>query len=138
MPSNPYLRNNKLNTLSIRNGNYIRHPSYFSVCNFIDTIELIYKIHQLINKPFIQKIILNILKDYSKHKHDSPILSKLTLQYINRFYYIYKKTQDFYNTDHHYTITNIFNIAITNLYILKKLQTKWGIYILIKYLYIND
>nr|YP_009294540.1 hypothetical protein Aspa_144 [Asparagopsis taxiformis]AOM66023.1 hypothetical protein Aspa_144 [Asparagopsis taxiformis] len=119
--------------LSIRNSNYLRHPSCFSICNFTDTIHIIHKIYQITNKPFIQKLINQILEDYIS---PSKQLSLFTIQYISRFRYIYSKTQDLYNIDHYNNLINIENIAISNIYILNNAQNKYGIYNIIKYLYI--
>jgi len=136
-----YIQKSNKNISLIRTGNYIRHPSHFAICNFKDTIQLIYSIYKLINKAFIQQTILHILEDYSYQKyrdfHSQINLSNLTKQYLHRFQYIYNKTQNLYNADHHNSTANINKIAITNLYIFKQIQSKCGIYLLIKYLYLN-
>nr|YP_009498052.1 orf160 [Gracilaria changii]ART65315.1 orf160 [Gracilaria changii] len=67
--------------------------------------------------------------------YDNNQLENIT-KYLNRFKYIYYKTQNYYNiTSNIYLYDQyIKEIAIFNLYILNILSYKDGIYLLIKYL----
>lgn len=114
----------------IRFGNYLRHADKNSPLKFKQYIISIQICYNLISQYCLQNLALEILNDAC-----SQIRSKMTLQYIHRFIYLYNQTQDYYNTYSRYDDLNINNIAITNLYIISQINNKYGIYYLIKYLY---
>nr|YP_009392781.1 hypothetical protein [Bostrychia tenella]ARW61343.1 hypothetical protein [Bostrychia tenella] len=101
-------------------------------CNFIQIITYIYTIYIVICHNLLNPLILQTLQKYAKH-----VKSKEVKQYIKKFTYIYfVKYEHYYNykcLNYLYRI-NIDEIAISSLYILKKLQQKKGILLLIKYL----
>lgn len=110
--------------------NYYHHKPY----NFIKILEYIYTIYSISQNSLLDQITVEILKKYKKSRK-----SKEVKQYIKKFTYIYFVKYEYYYTykslKYLYKI-NIDEIAITNLYIIKKLQSKNGIFFLIKYLYL--
>ena len=121
---------NKLrNIFKIRCGNYNRHPKYNTLCFFDENIKTISYIHCLIKDPYIQNITEIILNNYT-----NSFSCTLTEQYIKRFTYLYKKTQNYYNNLSGYTNINVSEKAIINLYIINIINKKTGIYNLIKYI----
>nr|YP_009346762.1 hypothetical protein [Gracilaria firma]APR74297.1 hypothetical protein [Gracilaria firma] len=115
----------------IRCSNLFRHPNTHSLYNFIKNIRAIYYISKSINNSRIQRSTNNMLIAM----YDNNQLENIT-KYLNRFKYIYYKTQNYYNiTSNIYLYDQyIKEIAIFNLYILNILSYKDGIYLLIKYL----
>lgn len=121
--------NEKIVISKIRFGNYNRHPKYNKQCEFEDSIKAIYSINNSMTNLYIQNTIEIILNNYSNN-----LLCNLTQQYIKRYIYIYIKTQNHYNNLSNCINTKIKDIAISNLYILNKINTNDGIYKLIRYL----
>nr|YP_009295583.1 conserved hypothetical plastid protein [Mastocarpus papillatus]AOL58067.1 conserved hypothetical plastid protein [Mastocarpus papillatus] len=118
------------NILLIKFGNYIRHADKSSKLQFKQQIKFIQFFYTLVNKSYLHNLALEILNDSCNKKK-----SLLTVQYIHRFTYIYNQTQDYYNTYSKHKDLKIDNIAITNLYVINKICSKYGVFFLIKYLY---
>uniref|UniRef100_UPI003001E23D hypothetical protein n=1 Tax=Anunuuluaehu liula TaxID=3049639 RepID=UPI003001E23D len=118
------------NILLIRFGNYIRHADTNSSLEFKQYIKGIQICYSLITQSCLNNLASEILYNVC-----NQIQPQLTSQYIKRFKYIYNQTQDYYNTYSEYNDLNIYNIAIVNLYIISRINNKYGIYYLIKYLY---
>nr|YP_009393616.1 hypothetical protein [Bostrychia simpliciuscula]ARW62178.1 hypothetical protein [Bostrychia simpliciuscula] len=112
----------------------IRNYYNNSSCNFIQCIYQIYIIYNFIQINVLNELILQILQKYKK-----CVKSLEVQQYLNKFTYIYFVKYEYYYTYKSlnclYKI-NINELAILNLYIIKKLQSRQGILILIKYLYL--
>nr|YP_010195841.1 hypothetical protein LK100_pgp009 [Crassiphycus birdiae]UAD83238.1 hypothetical protein [Crassiphycus birdiae] len=124
--------NTRLNNLFlIRCGNLFRHPSTDTVYNFTENIKAIYYINRSINNSRIQKTINKILIEVYNDNQLENIR-----KYLNRFKYIYYKTQNYYNIRSKICFHDQYmqEIAIFNLYIISILRYKDGIYFLIKYL----
>nr|YP_010199082.1 hypothetical protein LK147_pgp009 [Hydropuntia urvillei]UAD88531.1 hypothetical protein [Hydropuntia urvillei] len=119
------------NLFLIRCGNLIKHPKNYSLYNFKKSIQLIYYIHNSIYSYRMQSNIYEILETIHKTQKSNKIK-----QYLNRFKYVYYKTQNYYNImSNTYTEDKfIVKIAILNLYIIHISSYKEGIYFLIKYL----
>nr|YP_009732237.1 hypothetical protein [Gracilaria spinulosa]QHS70751.1 hypothetical protein [Gracilaria spinulosa] len=115
----------------IRCGNLLRHPKFYTLYNFKETIKTIYYIYRSVNNFRIQKKINTILKAI----YDDNQLKSIK-QYLHRFKYIYYKTYNYYNIKSklYFCDKNITEIAIFNLYIIHILSRENGIYFLIKYL----
>uniref|UniRef100_A0AAU7YPC5 Uncharacterized protein n=1 Tax=Gracilaria hainanensis TaxID=2871843 RepID=A0AAU7YPC5_9FLOR len=124
--------NTHLNNLFlIRCGNLLRHPKSYALYNFKETIEAIYYIHKSIHNSRMQKKINNTLRNIYKNNELNNVK-----QYLDRFKYIYYKTQNYYNTKSklYFYESYITEIAIFNLYIMHILGNEHGIYFLVKYL----
>nr|YP_010199287.1 hypothetical protein LK225_pgp009 [Crassiphycus usneoides]UAD88736.1 hypothetical protein [Crassiphycus usneoides] len=124
--------NTRLNNLFlIRCGNLFRHPSTDALYSFTENIKAIYYINRSINNSRIQKTINKILIEV----YNDNQLENIT-KYLNRFKYIYYKTQNYYNIRSKICFHDQYmqEIAIFNLYIISILRYKDGIYFLIKYL----
>jgi len=103
---------------------------------------LIHIINNIALENHLQEKVKIILSDYSSlYPTDTKNFSLITSQYLNRFTYKY---QFFYR----YNLTQkiisakerksqLYNLAIINLYILNKILSKDGPYILCKYLELN-
>lgn len=113
----------------IRSGNYIRNAKNHSLFDFYQTIKIIYKIYIYLKQVYLQEIIIKILNNYSHSLYNS-----IEFQYYNRFKYIYKKTQNYYNHFSYYKQIKLEHLALINLYIIHKINNKYGFYFLIKYL----
>ena len=111
----------------------------YVLLNYNQYSSLLNEIYNFTNKYYIKKNIIHILEDYSINQYCLNKASRLTQQYLKKFSYKYQKV--YVNTNletkyayHHSKITQIYKTAILNLYILKKIQGKEGIYQLFKYL----
>nr|YP_010196870.1 hypothetical protein LKZ11_pgp009 [Gracilaria cliftonii]UAD84674.1 hypothetical protein [Gracilaria cliftonii] len=115
----------------IRCGNLFRHPNTHSLYNFTENIKAIYYIIKSINNSRIQRSINKILIAM----YDDNQLENMN-KYLNRFKYIYYKTQNYYNITSkiYFYDQYIKEIAILNLYIINILNYKDSAYLLIKYL----
>nr|YP_010195635.1 hypothetical protein LK149_pgp009 [Gracilaria baiana]UAD83032.1 hypothetical protein [Gracilaria baiana] len=119
------------NLFLIRCGNLLRHPKYYTLYDFKETITTIYYLYKSVNNLRMQKKINKILTAiYS----DNQLTS--IKQYLQRFKYIYYKTHNYYNSNSKFYFHDkyITEIAIFNLYIMHILGNENGIYFLIKYL----
>nr|YP_010198501.1 hypothetical protein LK148_pgp009 [Gracilaria pachydermatica]UAD86917.1 hypothetical protein [Gracilaria pachydermatica] len=119
------------NLFLIRCGNLLRHPQSYTLCNFQETIEAIYYLYKSVNNFRMQKKIDKLLKEIY---YDNQL--KSIKQYLQRFRYIYYKTQNYYNINSKFYFYDkcITEIAILNLYIIYILGRENGIHFLIKYL----
>ena len=108
---------------------YHNHPKHYSTCHLEENIKNIYLIHQLLNNTYIQYVIKTIINNYSKN-----IFCPLTEQYFRKFYFLYNKTNIYYNIISHYLNHTTEELAITNLYILYKITQNIKTEVLIKYL----
>nr|YP_009511148.1 hypothetical protein [Hydropuntia rangiferina]AXI96821.1 hypothetical protein [Hydropuntia rangiferina]UAD87501.1 hypothetical protein [Hydropuntia rangiferina] len=119
------------NTFCIRCGNLTRHPKVYTLHNFNNSIQLMHYIYNLIHDYKIQKNINEIFSIIYKNKKSNKIK-----QYLNRFKYIYYKTQNYYNiiSETYFDDKYITEIALLNLYIIYISSNKNGIYFLIKYI----
>nr|AOM64623.1 hypothetical protein Riqu_144 [Riquetophycus sp.] len=111
--------------------NFIKYNHLISNIYTENSILLIINIYNLIKTKYLQEIVNKILKDYSNR-----CKCKLTLQYLKRYIYIYSKTQKYYSKNDQNNNINIQNIAITNLYIIKKINQVQGLFFMIQYLMI--
>ena len=114
----------------LRSGNYTRHPSNNSLCEFEDSIKTIHIIQDVLSNSFTQNMAFTVLNNH--YKNPTSIVNQ---QYIKRFKYIYNKTQNYYSIYSYSINVNLSEIAIINLYIIAQLKTKHGIYLILKYLY---
>lgn len=121
---------NHHNIVLIRFRNYLRQADKNSTLEFKQYIRIIQICYNLISECCLQNLALEVLNCAC-----SQIRSKVTLQYIHRFIYLYNQRQDYYNIYSEYNDLNIKNIAIANLYIVSQINNKYGIYYFIKYLY---
>nr|YP_009019556.1 hypothetical protein [Gracilaria salicornia]AHH24524.1 hypothetical protein [Gracilaria salicornia]UAD87704.1 hypothetical protein [Gracilaria salicornia] len=124
--------NTHLNILFlIRCGNPLRHPKSYALYNFTEIIKAIYYIHKSVHDSRMQKRINKILKAIY-HNNQLSYIKK----YLERFKYIYYKTQNYYNAKSNIYLYDkyIIEIAICNLYIMHIIGNKDGIYFLVKYL----
>nr|YP_010197684.1 hypothetical protein LK244_pgp009 [Gracilaria flabelliformis subsp. simplex]UAD86100.1 hypothetical protein [Gracilaria flabelliformis subsp. simplex] len=119
------------NLFLIRCGNLLRHPQSYTLYNFKETIKAIYYLYRSVNNFRMQKKINKIFKAIY---HDNQL--KSIKQYLQRFKYIYYKTQNYYNINSKFYFydKDITEIAIFNLYMIHILSHEKGIYFLIKYL----
>lgn len=106
------------------------HNQYSSLLN---------QIYHFTSKYYIQKNITHILEDYSINQNCIHNTSRLTQQYLKKFAYKYQKFYANINLEtkyshYHNKISQIHKIAIFNLYVLKKVQRKEGVYKFFKYL----
>nr|ARW63824.1 hypothetical protein [Chondria sp. (in: red algae)] len=99
---------------------------------FIDIVNYIFILHKNVNTLLLDNITNDLIRDYLKHKHSNRVK-----KYLKKFHYIYFSQDKYYKTfksiNYSYRI-NVDKIALINLYIITKLKSKRGIYILIKYL----
>ena len=99
---------------------------------FTNIFKYIYDIRLIIKTYNVDKIAIDILKQYTL-LHRFHIINKYNKRFYN-IYYIkkeyYKNHKLLYNTSYH----NMNDISIINLYIISQLRKKRGIYLLIKYL----
>nr|QOS04520.1 hypothetical protein [Sarcopeltis skottsbergii] len=119
---------NKYNILFTKLIKYNNH--YNSKIQFNYYIQIIYLFYTLITQSYLYNLILELLYDICNTTY-----SQLTLQYMQRFTYIYNQNQNYYNTYSQYNKLKIYNIAIYNLYIINQINNKYGIYYLFKYLH---
>lgn len=113
-----------LNTLIKYNCNY---NAQIQLKHYIQIIHLLYI---LITQSYLYNLILELLYDICNKTH-----SQLTLQYMQRFKYIYNQNQDYYNTYSKDNKLQICNIAIYNLYTINHINNTYGLYYLVKYLH---
>lgn len=113
-----------LNTLIKYNNNYN------SKIQFKRYIQIIHLFYILITQSYLYNLILELLYDICNKTN-----SQLTLQYIQRFKYIYNQNQDYYNTYSKNNKLQISNIAIYNLYTINQINNTDGLYYLVKYLH---
>nr|YP_010728891.1 hypothetical protein P6G75_pgp128 [Lithothamnion corallioides]WEA76995.1 hypothetical protein [Lithothamnion corallioides] len=107
-----------------------------------ETLHLIHIINNIILEKPLKEKIQTVLSDYSSCSSTRvKNFSLTTRQYLNRFTY---KCQIFYKynlTKKIHMMSNqrkhFYNIAIINLYILNKILSTNGPYILYKYLHLN-
>nr|ARW60297.1 hypothetical protein [Laurencieae sp.] len=100
---------------------------------FINIILYVYGLHKTLNIYLLSKtanIILNYYINYKKSYNLRQYLRKFNHIYFrkNRYYQNYKYINYWYDI-------NITKLAVINLYLITKLSSKKGIYILVKYLY---
>lgn len=123
----------------IHNKYYIDNQSKYSIQEILDWL---YIVNNIILEEHLKEKIQTILNEYSSyssnHRKDCSMTTK---QYLNRFMYKYQIFYKYNLTRKINTINkqrnNFYNIAIINLYILNKILSTNGPYILYKYLYIN-
>nr|YP_009257630.1 hypothetical protein [Coeloseira compressa]ANH09713.1 hypothetical protein [Coeloseira compressa] len=82
-----------------------------------------------IQQNHMQELIKSILKNYT-----IDLESLIVQQYLKRFKYLYKKTQNYYHNLSFLENIKIQKLAIINLYIINKINTKKGLYNLLNYL----
>nr|YP_010728755.1 hypothetical protein P6G74_pgp189 [Phymatolithon calcareum]WEA76798.1 hypothetical protein [Phymatolithon calcareum] len=106
------------------------------------TLYLLHSINNIALENHLQEKIKIILSDYSSfYLTNTKNFSLITSQYLNRFiykyqiFYRYKLTQKMNNQKKRKN--RLYNLAIINLYILNKILSKDGPYILYKYLELN-
>nr|YP_009298037.1 hypothetical protein Plocam_139 [Plocamium cartilagineum]AOM67975.1 hypothetical protein Plocam_139 [Plocamium cartilagineum] len=114
---------------NIRFKKYIKNLEKNSTYTFQEIIILIYNIQYLFSKSSIRNIIYEILMNSYKDK-----TSIINIQYLKKFHYIYNKTSHYYYMHSHENNKNLTQIALTNLYMIYKINYKEGIYFFIKYL----
>lgn len=104
-----------------------------------EILNWLYIINNMVLEEHLKEKIQTILNEYSsKHVKNFSITTR---QYFNRFMYKYQFFYK-YNLKKKMNITNdqrsnFYNIAIINLYILNKIFSTNGPYILYKYLHLN-
>lgn len=108
---------------------YIKNLEKNSAYTFQEIIILIYNIQYLFSKPSIRNIIYEILVNSSQKN-----ASIISIQYLNKFNYIYNKTSHYYYMHSHNSNKNLKEIALINLYMIYRINYKEGIYFFIKYL----
>lgn len=126
-------------TLNTYHKYYINNKSNYSIQK---TLYLLQIINDIILEEHLKEKIHTILSDYSScSSTHAKIFSLTTSQYLNRFMYKY---QIFYKYNLRTQINTtsklkhkLYDIAIINLYILNKILSKNGPYILYKYLHLN-
>nr|AYR05779.1 hypothetical protein [Lithothamnion sp.] len=118
---------------------YTDNQSNYSIQEILNWL---YIINNMVLEEHLKEKIQTVLNEYSScSSNHIKNFSITTKQYLNRFMYKY---QIFYR----YNLTkkinttsnqrnNFYNIAIINLYILNKILSTNGPYILYKYLYLN-
>nr|AYR06175.1 hypothetical protein [Renouxia sp.] len=129
-----------LNIFTIRQCNLLRDIETSAQCCFERSLLLINTIQQLVMKTHISRSINYILHDYcySYKRNNRQNSSLLTKQYLNRFKYKYQKAYRYYQNKLINTKEKqLYNIAITHLYILHKACSREGLYILYKYIYVS-
>ena len=113
----------------IRSGNHIRNTNGNLLFNLHQTVTIIYQIYIYSKQIYLQEIVKKVLNNYCNSIHNT-----IEVQYYNRFQYIYRKTQNYYNHHSYYEQIKIEQLAILNLYIINKINNNYGFYFLIKYL----
>lgn len=94
-------------------------------------IEIIGYVQNLVNNFKIQSTICNILRDMGNEK-----VSKITYQYLDRFSYIYFRTQNYYDGNNkRCNAKYMHEVAKLNLYMMHRITYQDGIYFFVKYLY---
>nr|WGH13015.1 hypothetical protein [Echinothamnion sp.] len=99
---------------------------------FIKLIKYIYKVKLIIDKYLLNEIANEILKNYAKSKK-----CNLTNKYYEKFYNRCCATKEYYKNcklSYHTYKTDVYDIALINLYIISQSTKTEGLYILIKYL----
>lgn len=118
---------------------YTENQSKYSIQEILDWL---YIVNNIVLDEHLKEKIQTVLNEYSslssKHRKNFSITTK---QYLNRFMYKYQISYKYKLTKKMGTTikqtNNFYNIAITNLYILNKILSTNGPYILYKYLYLN-
>jgi len=112
--------------------NYIfKKINYDKINHFNEILILIYILYIISNNYYINNLIENII--FYKTKNNNYYLLN---QYINKFTYIYNKTYNYYYSNASNKKYDIKEIAITNLYVIKKVISQKNISYLINYLFI--
>nr|YP_009398570.1 hypothetical protein [Lophocladia kuetzingii]ARW67756.1 hypothetical protein [Lophocladia kuetzingii] len=101
--------------------------------SFIETLKNIYIIYKTISINTIDQKAQKLLRNYIKNENDQQVK-----QYLKKFHYIYFIKTEYYHQYKSLKYLNKINInkvAITNLYIISKLNKRIKIFFLIKYLF---
>nr|YP_009397538.1 hypothetical protein [Dasyclonium flaccidum]ARW66724.1 hypothetical protein [Dasyclonium flaccidum] len=129
------IRNTAVSNNLIKLNSNIRNYNSSKPLKLTDIIKYIRLIYRVIQINTLYKIALYMLIDYKKSNK-----SRLTMQYMKKFMYIYFIKNEYYNNCkslnylYKINIKEVINTSIINLYIINKLKNISGIYFLIKYL----
>lgn len=110
--------------------NTLRNYSNESKYNIIIIVKYVSYLQKVINKYFLSDIAAKMLKSYNKNEK-----CDLINRYRDKFCHIYMKREKYYEIQKLSFIINDNKTSIINLYILSKLRSKQGKFLLIKYLY---
>nr|QCI04829.1 hypothetical protein [Bornetia secundiflora] len=112
------------NSIKILNNSTNYNKLYFS-----SLIKYINTIHMIIDNTLLQQSSIYIIKQYNQYP-----LSNIVTKYLNKFCYLYYKSQSYYDGYSFYQKTKLTKIAMTNLYIISHIDNQDRLFYILKYL----